>query len=68
MGINVIDLRTNFINLKYNEQSQIYSYDVNTNHGNVFLNDLRLSLSFNIVDYNNNLSYQSSAYVTLDKN
>ena len=67
-SVNVIDLRTNFINLRYKNQSQTYSYDVHTNHGNVFLNDLRLSLNFNIIDYNNNLSYQSLAYVTLDKN
>ena len=67
-SVNVIDLRTNFINLRYKNQSQTYSYDVHTNDGNVFLNDLRLSLNFNIVDYNNNLTYQSLAYVTLDKN
>mgnify|MGYP003337259065 CR=1 FL=1 len=66
-SLNVIDLRTNIIILKYSNQSLTNRYNIITNQGNVFLNDLRLSLSLLIVDYNNHLSYESLAYLTLSK-
>ena len=67
---NLIDLRTNFISLQYDDKERDGGSYVHTLQGNLFLTDFRLSLRLFIVnntDPNITISYISFGYITFNK-
>lgn len=67
---DLIDLRTNFISLHYDDKEHSSGSHVRTLHGNLFLTDLRLSLIILIVNNTNQdsyINYTSFGYITFNK-
>ena len=67
---DLIDLRTNFISLHYDDKERGSGSHVRTLHGNLFLTDLRLSLNILIVNNTNQdsyINYTSFGYITFNK-
>jgi len=67
---NIHDLRTNFITLTYVKNDEISNINthVHTSQSNLFLTDLRLMLKIELTNFNKNLNYYSSSYLSLNKN
>ena len=67
---DLVDLRTNFISLHFDDKNDSSGSFVRTLHGNLFLTDFRLSLNVLIVnntDPKNYINYTSFGYITFNK-